>query len=112
MKTPQQWMESKGAGKQHLTLMSRQDIFKIQEDARANIVEPKYWVVSELPTHVSKPQRYLSESRIMRSAVSARDWRDYTGKKYREKGDDRYMLLVKILNTQEVKREVDIELGR
>lgn len=34
MKTPQEWMESKGAGKQHATLMTRIDIMKIQEDAQ------------------------------------------------------------------------------
>jgi len=33
MKTPQQWMESKDAGKRHFVLMSRQDILKNQEDA-------------------------------------------------------------------------------
>ena len=38
MKTPQEWMEKLKAGKQHMVLVSRLDIAKIQDDARAELL--------------------------------------------------------------------------
>lgn len=37
----------------------------------------KYWVISELKTSPSLPQRYVSESRLFDDEQRALDWCDY-----------------------------------
>lgn len=58
----------------------------------------KFMVISEKPTHPSKPQEYVSETRTIQSAISARDWRDLKEHTYRKKGDNREVLLVLIMD--------------
>ncbi len=55
-----------------------------------------YRVISELPTHVSQPQRFLSESRDL-DLAAARDWRDFTESQYRSKKDMRKVMVIQIL---------------
>lgn len=37
----------------------------------------KYWVISEVKTSPSKPQKYVSESRFLQDEKSALDWCDF-----------------------------------
>ena len=67
----------------------------------------RYWVLSEIETSPSESQKYLSESRKLKDILGAENWRDFIEEGYRVKGDDREVVLVKVMTPRMIREDID-----
>ena len=54
----------------------------------------KYWVISEVKTSPSKPQKYVSESRCFEDEKRALDWCDFVKSQNKNKKKNIYVVKV------------------